>query len=103
MDFYQVRDRVTKSGVEVYPDFTVRRSSDLMVRGGSFYAIWDEEAGLWSTDEFDVQRLLDADLYKRADELESPDAVSYTHLRAHETRHDLVCRLLLEKKKKKKQ
>ena len=27
-------------------------------------------------------------------------SVSYTHLRAHETRHDLVCRLLLEKKKK---
>src|SRR5428012_17050 len=27
------------------------------------------------------------------------DSVSYTHLRAHETRHDLVCRLLLEKKK----
>src|SRR5450759_5841345 len=23
--------------------------------------------------------------------------VSYTHLRAHETRHDIVCRLLLEK------
>src|SRR5659263_736936 len=29
----------------------------------------------------------------------SPKPVSYTHLRAHETRHDLVCRLLLEKKK----
>ena len=29
----------------------------------------------------------------------NPLAVSYTHLRAHETRHDLVCRLLLEKKK----
>src|SRR5450756_2645584 len=27
------------------------------------------------------------------------DDVSYTHLRAHATRHDLVCRLLLEKKK----
>ena len=26
-------------------------------------------------------------------------AVSYTHLRAHETVLDLVCRLLLEKKK----
>src|SRR5450756_364764 len=26
-------------------------------------------------------------------------ALSYTHLRAHETRHDLVCRLLLEKNK----
>ena len=28
--------------------------------------------------------------------------VSYTHLRAHETVLDLVCRLLLEKKKKNK-
>ena len=30
----------------------------------------------------------------------APLAVSYTHLRAHETVLDLVCRLLLEKKKK---
>src|SRR5664279_280875 len=29
-----------------------------------------------------------------------PSAVSYTHLRAHETDSYLVCRLLLEKKKK---
>ena len=29
-------------------------------------------------------------------------AVSYTHLRAHETKANLVCRLLLEKKKKKR-
>src|SRR5660397_288652 len=32
----------------------------------------------------------------------TPDSVSYTHLRAHETKANLVCRLLLEKKKKKK-
>ena len=31
--------------------------------------------------------------------LTARDAVSYTHLRAHETVLDLVCRLLLEKKK----
>ncbi|VTU62654.1 hypothetical protein AMBR_JPGBJEAN_02775 [Lacticaseibacillus rhamnosus] len=31
--------------------------------------------------------------------LSSLGAVSYTHLRAHETRGNLVCRLLLEKKK----
>src|SRR5450756_2886557 len=37
-----------------------------------------------------------AEVFGILDEL----AVSYTHLRAHETRHDLVCRLLLEKKKK---
>src|SRR5665648_628693 len=29
-------------------------------------------------------------------EVISADPVSYTHLRAHETRHDIVCRLLLE-------
>src|SRR5450759_437729 len=39
---------------------------------------------------------LDPDLLVRA-----LGAVSYTHMKAHETRHDLVCRLLLEKKKKK--
>ena len=31
------------------------------------------------------------------------EPVSYTHLRAHETPEHLVCRLLLEKKKKQKQ
>ena len=32
---------------------------------------------------------------------EKAETVSYTHLRAHETDSYLVCRLLLEKKKKK--
>ena len=32
-------------------------------------------------------------------DLDASDSVSYTHLRAHETEADLVCRLLLEKKK----
>src|SRR5678815_2363984 len=40
-------------------------------------------------------------LFTWADELvHHPKAVSYTHLRAHETPEHLVCRLLLEKKKK---
>ena len=37
--------------------------------------------------------------FKSMENVEIVGAVSYTHLRAHETRHDLVCRLLLEKKK----
>ena len=32
-------------------------------------------------------------------DIDEPETVSYTHLRAHETEADLVCRLLLEKKK----
>ena len=38
-------------------------------------------------------------LQESADELRAACPVSYTHLRAHETVLDLVCRLLLEKKK----
>lgn len=67
MDFYQFRTRQTRNGTtELYPGFTVGRSTDLMVRGGNFYAIWDEEAGLWSTDEYDVARLVDNELYAYA-------------------------------------
>lgn len=70
MDFYQIKERSAKNGVlEIYPDFKVCRSKDLMVRGKSFYAIWDEEQGLWSTDEYDVQRLVDADLMAHKEQL----------------------------------
>lgn len=70
MDFYQIKQKSAKKGViELYPDFKVGRSKDLMVRGKSFYAIWDEQKGLWSTDESDVQRLVDEDLIARRDEL----------------------------------
>ena len=68
MDFYKIKERSRKPGVyEIYPDFVVCRSKDLMVRGKSFYAIWDEAKGLWSTDEYDVQRLVDEDLYSYRD------------------------------------
>lgn len=39
-----------------------------MVRGRSFYAIWDEARGLWSTDEYDVQRLVDEELHRYNEE-----------------------------------
>lgn len=65
MDFYNIRVRSTKKDkFEIYPNFLVRKSKDIMVRGGKFYAIFDEETGLWSTDEYDVQRLVDKELYE---------------------------------------
>src|SRR5674476_242645 len=42
----------------------------------------------------------EGDLHDKLPELRQVYAVSYTHLRAHETGRNLVCRLLLEKKKK---
>lgn len=70
MDFYKIKEHSSKKDqVDVYPDFLVTRSKDLMIRGKSFYAIWDENAGLWSTDEFDVQRLVDEDLNRYRDQM----------------------------------
>jgi hypothetical protein len=70
MDFYQIqiREKPRQTGRnEIYPVFRVReKTEDLMIRGGSFYAIWDEERNLWSQNEYDVQRLVDAELYAEA-------------------------------------
>lgn len=61
MDFVQIVENPTpKGGLEIYPEFIVKRSRDLMVRGRSFYAIWNDETGMWSTDEYDVPLLIDA-------------------------------------------
>ena len=60
LDFFTIGTRTNKSGTtEVYPKFIMKRSEDLMIRGGDFYAIWVEERGLWSTDEQDVINLVD--------------------------------------------
>ena len=68
VDFLKIATRLKKSGgVEIYPKFIIKKSSDLMIRGGDFYAIWLEERGLWSTDEQDVLQLIDHELYEYAE------------------------------------
>ena len=63
-----IATRPTKRGViEIYPKFIIKKSSDLMIRGGDFYAIWIEERGLWSTDEQDALDLIDRELDKYAE------------------------------------
>lgn len=68
MDFYKIRTKEAKGFDQAYPDWIVDNSDDLMVRGGSFYAVWDESSGMWSTNEYDVQRFVDADLFAFAEE-----------------------------------
>lgn len=45
-----------------YPKFLLKKSSDLMIQGGDFYAIWIEEKGLWSKDEQDAIDMIDNEL-----------------------------------------
>lgn len=72
LDFIKIRKNVPFRGkkLEIYPDFLTNiRSKDLMIKGHSFYAIWDEENNRWSTNELDVQRLVDKEVYEYANTL----------------------------------
>ena len=70
LDFLIISTRPTKRGViEIYPRFRLYpESSDLMIRGGDFYAVWNEERGLWSTKENDALWLIDRELDRYAEE-----------------------------------
>jgi len=87
MDFFRISTKMGKDGViEVAPDFTVGRSKDLMFRGKSFYAVWDEEAQMWSTDEYDVQRFVDRELDAYADKLRAEGKLANVkHLQSFST------------------
>lgn len=76
MDFYRIVYGVDRKGNPyVEPDFNMQHSSDFMVRSGDFYAIWNEEKGLWSTNEFDVFTLMDRDLREYAKTLPTSSPV----------------------------
>jgi hypothetical protein len=70
LDFYTISKTEKGKGkhakLEISPNFVTTRSKDLMVRGGAFYAVWNPETALWSTDEYDLRELVDRDLYSEA-------------------------------------
>jgi len=70
LDFVEISLDTKSNSKELYlsPEFIVKKSRDLMIKGKAFYAIWDEDAGYWSKDEQDVQRLVDKMIYEYADE-----------------------------------
>ena len=69
LDFLAITTVSKKPGfTEITPTFLVKKSEDLMIRGGDFYAVWVEDRGMWSTDEFDVVQLVDRELTKYAEE-----------------------------------
>jgi hypothetical protein len=72
VDFFKkATQRVKGQTIEVFPEFSVQKSSDIMIRGGRFYAIWDSERNTWVTDEYQVQVLIDGALYDAKKEIES--------------------------------
>ena len=62
VDFLMISSsRPKKDGAyEISPKFIIKKSKDLMIRGGDFYAVWVEDRGLWSTEEQDAIDIIDA-------------------------------------------
>jgi hypothetical protein len=59
---------------EVYPEFLVKKSKDLMIRGKAFYAIWNDEDQIWSTDEGYVQSVVDEAIRQKVEELKNSES-----------------------------
>lgn len=72
LDFLMISSKTTKKDtIEIKPKFILphgKSSSDLMIRGGDFYAIWNEETSLWSTNEGIASYLIDKELTKFVEE-----------------------------------
>ena len=68
LDFVKLTVKQKNGVLEVIPSFKVIKSKDLMIRGNSFYAIWDEELNKWTTDEFEAIRLIDETTTKYAND-----------------------------------
>lgn len=72
LDFIKIKEKSTKIGLEIYPAFIIKSSfDDLMIRGGDFYAVWNEYTQLWSTDEGVLIHLIDSELEKYAKNYET--------------------------------
>lgn len=69
LDFVMISSKTTKNGVvDIYPKFRLYpKSQDLMIRGGDFYAIWNERTELWSTNEDDALALIDDEIKEYAE------------------------------------
>ena len=62
LDFLRITQALKKGRIEIFPKFVIGKTKDLMIRGGEFYAIWCEDIGLWSTDPFVAQIMIDQEL-----------------------------------------
>ena len=72
LDFLMISKRDGKRGrKEIYPVFIIGKTSDLMIRGGDFYAVWIEDENRWSTDEDDLIKMVDKELNKYYEEHKS--------------------------------
>lgn len=71
LDFLKIDTKVDekKKSITIYPNYSCKKSKDLMIKGKTFYAIWDERTGLWSANEDTVIDIIDSTMRDLKQEL----------------------------------
>lgn len=67
--------RVSKTKIEIIADPKVRGYHDLLVKGGAFYAVYNERTGLWSQNLQVLSELIDNDIDKFMETYQAPEGV----------------------------
>lgn len=72
-DFFEITIKENKKrgiieSITIAPKFLIGKSKDLMIRGGDFFAVWDDEEELWSKKERTVNKIIDREIRKAVKE-----------------------------------
>ena len=89
MDFFEPKRKLVKGIYYVYPAFYICDTKDLMIKGREFYAIYDEEKGLWKRSQNDVVRLIDKEVKKYVKE-HKDDEVAHRPMLMHEAESGII-------------
>ena len=80
MDFFEPSRKLVKGIYYCGPEFLVVDTKDLMIKGGKFYAVYDETTGLWKKKLNDVVKIIDKETKKYVAEHKNEDVAHKAQL-----------------------
>lgn len=75
LDFFRIQCTTKRNGINVFPIFIFNSVSDIMIKGHDFYAVWDDENFIWSTNETTVQKIVDREIRNWIHEAQESDKI----------------------------
>lgn len=73
LDFFEPSRKLIKGIYYCQPEFFVCDTKDLMIKGGKFYAVYDEQSGLWKKKLNDVVKIIDKETKKYVQDHKNED------------------------------
>ena len=80
LDFFEPSRKLNKGIYYCSPEFLVVDTKDLMIKGGKFYAIYDETTGLWKKKLNDVVKIIDKETKRYVQEHKNEDVAHKAQL-----------------------